>query len=294
MLLLSYFDRIVGPLVFLTNPHNLRKNLDADHVEQIASFLNSEQDGFFTHTFSPELKTANWVFDLDSKWARGRSELALISAIVSEEEPDYAMYEQVLAKFVDKIKKIPDVYKAFYINKGPVEEKDKIQEKFSIIKEELNNLYKILVIKNVETEGQLINFERLKKEKIIGLSEGVIKKLNKLINNKQNCFMVFRTRGEAMKLDIIPVEADKIFNLVIMFGEQMTVSILQQISRVFSKFEDEISLIFTSGICQEVDKCLYEVFINTEMEKLNAILDEIYRISGIIEIDVKLIESKNN
>ncbi|MFX0070965.1 MAG: hypothetical protein ACFFAO_07740, partial [Candidatus Hermodarchaeota archaeon] len=102
----------------------------------------------------------------------------------------------------------------------------------------------------------------------------------------------FRTRGEAMKIDLIPVETDRIFNLVIIFGEQMTINVLQQISQIFSKFENEVSLVFTSGICQEVDKCLYEIYINTEMEKLNEILDEIYKISGIIEIDVKLIELK--
>jgi hypothetical protein len=282
----------MGPLVFLTNPQNLVNELEEGYVEQINSLLDTESDGFFTHNFSPELKTANCLFKLDSIWARGRSELAMISAIVSEEEPDYTTYEEILSKFVDKIKKIPEIYKAFYINKGPSEEKEEIQSKFSLLKEELNNLYKILAIKKIETEGQLINFTKLKKDKVIELSSGVIKKLSEIIDKKNNCFLVFRTRGEAMKLDIIPVETNRIFNLVIIFGEQMTINVLQQISQIFSKFEKEVSLVFTSGICQEVDKCLYEIYINTEMEKLNKILDEIYKISGIIEIDVKLIELK--
>jgi hypothetical protein len=292
MLLLSYFDRILGPLIFLTNPQNLINELREDYKEQIKSLIDSENDGFFTHTFSPELKTANWIIKLDSKWARGRYELVMISIIISEEEPDFASYEKILEKFVDKVYKITDVFKAFYINNEPPQEKDEIQTKYALLKEELNNLYKILIIKKIETEGQLISFSKLKNNRYIELSGILINKLSDLTQKKQNCFIVFRTRGETVKMDLIPVETDKIFNLVVIFGEQLNLNILQQISKVFTKYEHEITLIFTSGICQEADKCLYEVYITTDMEKLNILLEEIYRIPGIIEIDVKLIELK--
>ncbi|MFX0070966.1 MAG: hypothetical protein ACFFAO_07745 [Candidatus Hermodarchaeota archaeon] len=181
MLLLSYFDRIMGPLVFLTNPQNLANELEEGYVEQINSLLDTENNGFFTHNFSPELKTANCLFKIDSIWARGRSELAMISAIVSEEEPDYTTYEEVLSKFVEKIKNIPEIFKAFYINKGPTEEEEEIQSKFSLLKEELNNLYKILAIKKIETEGQLVEFTKLKKDKVIELSDGAVNKLSKIM-----------------------------------------------------------------------------------------------------------------
>jgi hypothetical protein len=292
MLLLSYFDRILGPTIFLTNPQNLINELREDNKDQIKSLIDSENDGFFTHTFSPELKTANWIFKLDSKWARGRFELAMISIIISEEEPDFTNYEKMLAKFVDKVHNIADVFKAFYINNSTPQEKDEIQKKYTLLKDELNNLYKILLIKKIETEGQLLSFSKLKNNKYIELSSVLINQLSDLTQKKQNCFIVFRTRGESIKMDLIPVETDKIFNLVVIFGEQLNLNVLQQISKVFIKYEDEISLIFTSGICQEADKCLYEVYITTEMQKLNILLEEIYRIPGIIEIDVRLLELK--
>ncbi|MFX1339615.1 MAG: hypothetical protein ACFFDK_13465 [Promethearchaeota archaeon] len=293
MLVLSYFDRILGPKVFLTNPQNLIKSLEEDYINQIKSLMESESTGFFTHNFSSDFKTANWAFNLDSKWARGRSESAMISLIVSEEEPDYSAYEIILSKFVEKLKNIPELYKAFYINSDTITmNKKEIQHKFTLLKEELNNLYKILIIKKIETEGQLISLSKLKKTKNIELSNDVIQKLSKLTENKKHCFLVFRTRGEALKLDVIPVETDEIFNLIIMFGEQMTVSVLQEISKILSKYEDNLKLVFTTGICQEVDKCIYEVYLEIDIDMLNSLIEDLYKVNGIIEMDVKLIKSQ--
>ncbi|MFX1441936.1 MAG: hypothetical protein ACFFHV_00855 [Promethearchaeota archaeon] len=293
MLVLSYFDRILGPKVFLTNPQNLIKSLEDDYINQIKSLMESESTGFFTHNFSSDFKTANWAFNLDSKWARGRSESAMISLIVSEEEPDYSAYELILSKFVEKLKNIPELYKAFYINSDSIKmNKKEIQNKFTLLKEELNNLYKILIIKKIETEGQLISLSKLKKTKNIELSNDVIQKLSKLTENKKHCFLVFRTRGEALKLDVIPVETDEIFNLIIMFGEQMTVSVLQEISKILSKYEDNLKLVFTTGICQEVDKCIYEVYLDIDIDMLNSLIEDLYKVNGIIEMDVKLIKSQ--
>jgi hypothetical protein len=293
MLILSYFDRIIGPKIFLTNPQSLMMNLDEEYITQIKSLMGSDNTGFFTHNFSPELKTANWTFNLNSKWARGRAELIMISIIISEEEPDYSAYEIILSKFIEKIKNIPDLYKAFYINSDAMEDKEEVQKKFTVLREELNNLYKIIIIKKIETEGQLVSFSKLNNNKNIELSNEVIKKLGKLTNEKQHCFLVFRTRGQSLKLDIIPVETDKIFNLIIMFGEQMTVTVLQRISKIFTKYEDDLKLVFTSGLCVEMDKCIYEVYIDVEMDTLNLLIKDLYNIQGIIEMEVKLIKIQN-
>ena len=59
MLLLCYFDRIIGPKVFLTEPKQLKEDLNMEYLKQIQSLLDSADLGFFTHFFSQELKTAN-------------------------------------------------------------------------------------------------------------------------------------------------------------------------------------------------------------------------------------------
>jgi hypothetical protein len=214
----------------------------------------------------------------------------LITAIVSEEEPDYSVYEKFLDKFVEKLKCIPDIFLAFYINSDSdlSEEKEKIQEKYMVLREELNNIYKILTIKPIEIHGQLFSLSMLTKNKEIKLSKELMTKLEAISKDRKNYFMVSRIRGDAIKVDLIPVNTNKLFSLSIIFGEQMTITILQQISTILS--EHDISLVFTSGICQEVNRCIYEVFLDSDETILKQIIDKISIISGILEIEAKVIE----
>lgn len=292
MILLFYFDRILGPKLFLTAPSDLIENLERKTSEQIKSLLDSGEEGFFSHYFTQELKTANWIFKINSEWARGRAELLMISVIVPEEEPDFTYYENLLSKFIETMKSTPEIFKGLYIDSNIENERKEIQKYYHIMKEELDNLYKIISVKIIETEGDLISLESLKKEKKINISTHMLNRIDKIANNSENCFIVFRTRGEATKIDIIPVDTDNIIRLAIIFGQQMTVRILQQISQIFSTYEDTVSLVFTSGICQEIDRCIYEVYIDPNMEKLNTIIEEIYKIEGVLSIEVKLLDIK--
>jgi hypothetical protein len=293
MLILSYFDRIIGPRLFLTFPENLCEELGEDYLRQVSDLLDApEDDGFFTHNFSPELKTANWMFSMPSNWARGRIELLMVSVLISEEEPDYARYEKIFSKFVERISNHPNMFKSLYVTSGPKTELEEINEKFEVLKEELYKIYKILSIRKVETEGQLISFSSLKEDKKIRLSGDIIHKLGNLNEEKKNFFIVFRTRGKAMKLDVIPVSTEKIIRLAIIFGEQVQLPVLHQIGQILARYDNEVSLIFTSGLCVEVEKCIYEVYIDTEMPTLNKIIEEIYKIKSILEIEVKLIALK--
>jgi len=293
MILLFYFDRILGPKLFLTAPNDLIENLERKTSQQIKSLLDSGEEGFFSHYFTQELKTANWIFKIDSEWARGRTELLMISVIVPEEEPDFTYYENLLSKFVETMKNKPEIFKGLYIDSNIETDGEEIQKYYQIMKEELDNLYKIISVKIIETEGNLISLESLKKEKKINISTHILNRIEKIANNSKNCFIVFRTRGEATKIDMIPVNTDKIIRLAIIFGQQMTVRIVQQISQIFSNYKDGVSLVFTSGICQEIDRCIYEVYIDPNMEKLNTIIEEIYKIEGVLSIEVKLLKTNN-
>ncbi|MFO7796373.1 MAG: hypothetical protein ACQERB_11775 [Promethearchaeati archaeon] len=291
--MLLYFDRTLGPRVFLTSPSDLAENLEKQNVNKIKSLLDSGEEGFFSHYFSQELKTANWIFKIKSDWARGRREMLMITIIAPEEEPDFSYYEELLSKFIGKIKGTSGIFKGLYIDSQIEGEMNQIQKSYQILKEEVNNLYKIVSVKVIETEGDLISLETLKKRRKIDLSSQVINRISKISNSAENCFIVFRTRGESTKIDIIPVKTEKVIRLAIIFGEQMTVRIVQQIGQIFTRYEDSVSLIFTSGICQEIDRCIYEVYIDPNMEKLNNIIEEIYKIEGVLSIEVKLIDIDN-
>ena len=291
MLLLIYFDRLIGPKIILTEPKNLLDALGENYTDLIKGLLDSSEEGFFTHYFSQDLRTANYIFSLKSPVARGYSELLMISAIISEDEPDIQGYKESLTKFVKKIQQFPDIYKAFYINSISMDKKEEALKCYNYLKEQFNNLYKILSIKKIETEGCLYSFSKIKRENAILIPKEVINKINSLRakGQYQNFFIVFRTRGDIMKIDMIPINKTKVIRLAIIFGEQMTITILQKISEIFSKYDKEVKLVFTSGICQEIDKCIYEVYVDIEEDILEKILKEISIIQGVLEIDVKII-----
>ncbi|TXT60298.1 MAG: hypothetical protein BAJALOKI2v1_120080 [Promethearchaeota archaeon] len=218
----------------------------------------------------------------------------MVTAIISEEEPDLSFYESILLKFITKLKNADEIYKAFYINTKEAIDNEEIQNKFKHLKKELDNLYKILMVKRVETEGKLVSFDTLRTQKNINITSTLLNKLKAKIEKMENCFVVYRARGKSIKIDLIPVETDKIMKLSIFFGERMSVTVLQQVSQIFSKYEEKVSMVFTSGICQELDKCIYEVYIDTKMENLNEVINEIYEVSGVLEIDVNLIQLTSN
>ncbi|MHA1149847.1 MAG: hypothetical protein ACTSR8_16550 [Promethearchaeota archaeon] len=291
MLLLIYFNRIIGPSVYLVEPDTLLEDLGEVYIDQIRGIMDTADLGFSSHYFSKDLQTANYVFKINSTWARGRNELVMITSILSEDEPDLNQYEKRFKRFAEKLQDNPNLFKAFYINNIPPEEKEAVQKTFATLESEFKDLYKILSIKKIETEGKLYSFFKLKNQKQLPLSSNVITRLMDLMEkeNKDNCFIVYRTRGEAMKIDIIPVDTEKIIRLVIIFGEKMTVSILQRISEILANHNEKLKLVFTSGICQELDRCIYEVYIDTEIEILNQIIEDIYKIPEILEMEVKLI-----
>lgn len=293
MLILSYFDKRIGPRVFLTIPNDL-SNEGEGHLtilNEIKTMLDRDDTGFFIHIFPPDVKTANYIFSLDSKWARGMQESLMISAICSEVEPDYSGYENVFNRFIEKLKTIPEIYKAFYIETNfHIEDKEEIDNYYSFLKEELENADKILSIKPIETQGQLLTYKEIKKQKQIHISDEIFKQLKGIA--KKNFFLVYRTRGKVIKLDIIPIDAEEIFNLKVIFKDKMTITIIQEISELFATHKNDVSLVFTTGICQEGNKCIYEVYIDTSKPILEAIMSRLANITDVIEVGVQVLNTK--
>ncbi|MCK4239877.1 MAG: hypothetical protein KAX33_12180, partial [Candidatus Lokiarchaeota archaeon] len=268
-----------------SKPEDLIKNLKKETLNQIVSLLDTGDDGFFTHDFSSELRTANWIFRIPSGWARGSIELIMLSVII-QKEIEIKEYQLEMKKFIDQITKIDDLYKAFYIHNPSSMHKSDIQKRFKTLNSKLDKLYKILSLKSVETEGRLIKFKDFQKLKTVSIPEIMIHNLQKLTKNKNNLFIVHRIRGDSLKLDIIPVTSKEITKLEIIFGTELTPAIMEDIVSIFSKYN--ISLIFTAGICTEADKCIYEVYIELlNKDNLEPLKNEIYEIEGVIDIQTE-------
>jgi len=291
MILLIYFNRILGPRIFLTEPSQLAENMEQFHLEQIKSLLDTNEEGFFAHNFSPEFKTANYIFTLESEYARGGSELVMLTIVVSEEEPDYNFYESVLKKYTEKIKEIDEIFKIFYEARDLDDEKQ-MESLIKKITHHLKNLSRIIAIKSIETEGKLITFDKFQTMKSVSLSDRFVKNMETL--RGKNLFIVSRNRDETIKIDMIPVNADKVIRLSVIFNEKTTIMVVQEVSKILSKFENQISLVFTSGVCQEQDRCVYEVYITSKKNDLDSIIQNIQQIPGVISVEVKYLELEAN
>ncbi|MHA1682615.1 MAG: ADP-ribosylation factor-like protein [Promethearchaeota archaeon] len=125
-LILSYFDNIIGPKVFLKEP----EDLDISHLGQITELMNLYRKGFFLHEFGG-LKSANLMFNLPNKHARGGVEILMITIIVTgeREEIDYKISKSYLGMFVDQLLREKKISQAFHESGGA--QFDKLKTLFS-------------------------------------------------------------------------------------------------------------------------------------------------------------------
>ena len=72
-------------------------------------------EGFFIHTFG-NYKSANYIFNIPSKGARGSIEMLLISIIFDiNSNINYDLSKELLEGFEREIQNIEDVHKAFHV-----------------------------------------------------------------------------------------------------------------------------------------------------------------------------------
>jgi len=129
VVLLTHFDNIIGPNPFIVMPLHPKERaviLPAQLQREIATLMDtSTTEGFFSHSFK-DISTANYSFEINSKWGRGSKEMLCISVLMKVKNPE--LFKGVLENFVKKIRKIPDAYKAFYVKSKP-EDKDVANKK---------------------------------------------------------------------------------------------------------------------------------------------------------------------
>ncbi|NMC08337.1 MAG: GTP-binding protein [Candidatus Lokiarchaeota archaeon] len=114
-LILMHFNEQKGPIAFDAIPRAVTKDVEAALVRL---FDVSENEGFFEHNSKvagQPFSCANYLFYMDSQWARGKREMAMLSLTVDDDIKPM-IFEDTLAKFATALKSIKDGYKCFYIN----------------------------------------------------------------------------------------------------------------------------------------------------------------------------------
>ncbi|MFX0023786.1 MAG: hypothetical protein ACFE9S_15775 [Candidatus Hermodarchaeota archaeon] len=150
VLVLSHFDSIIGPIVFLNVPELPTQEI----LNEIPRLLDFYQKGFFIYEFEV-FKTSNLIFTLPSPIARGGEINLMISIIIlNDEETDLSIFQETLEQFAHDLTQIKDANKAFESDKNK-----SIDNREIIIKIEnlLNSVYLALPKDTISTEKREIN-----------------------------------------------------------------------------------------------------------------------------------------
>ncbi|MHA1699407.1 MAG: hypothetical protein ACTSWN_11245, partial [Promethearchaeota archaeon] len=145
VVVLSYFDRKIGPTCFIEVPsENLNPELKMT-LNQI--FDQTTNEGFFWHSLQGKYITSlNYYFEIDSDWARGSKEMLMISILFSrklESETEHQVLSWII-DFKQKLRVTRNIFKAFYYNikKDYLAKKtDEIDENYKIVERWVKELY---------------------------------------------------------------------------------------------------------------------------------------------------------
>ena len=149
-LILSYFDSIYGPRVVLKAPDTISN----EQIDGITALIDLYREGFFLHTFG-SYKSANLLFNIPSKIARGGEILVLMSIIMMEAELDLDVCKVYLEEFVNRLNEIEEPFHAFY--KGTKYESGKSREKAKILNRIFHEIYDLLPHEVVKLEKKDLN-----------------------------------------------------------------------------------------------------------------------------------------
>jgi hypothetical protein len=112
---LSYFDRKIGPTVYIEYPDKVGEE-EKITLNQI--FDQTTSEGWFWHSLNTkEFATSlNYYFEIKSDWARGLKEMLMCSLLFKEKLSSEKEIEVLswITDFVMKMHGRPDLYKAFY------------------------------------------------------------------------------------------------------------------------------------------------------------------------------------
>ena len=115
-IILSFFNRKKGPIVFHSYPENTLIENEIMEIVQNMSYAFKKE--FFVQHSSTVPSSLNYYFEINSDWARGKKEMLLLSIIINQ--PITPILEKIIQpiclEFATQIKNEENSFKALYIN----------------------------------------------------------------------------------------------------------------------------------------------------------------------------------
>lgn len=128
-LIFLHFNNILGPEIIFSSPGEIPENIR----EKARNIFSLNIDEHFFEITIENVKITNVFLEIPSTWGRGKVEMAMLS-VITDENYDSALFQDLLLDYSEKIKSIQDIYKAFYEDEGINSKEIKIK------KEELKEL----------------------------------------------------------------------------------------------------------------------------------------------------------
>lgn len=150
-LVVTFFHRTRGPLVFLSYPE---VKLEENIIQKLLRFFDLEigEDFIEIILINQHKKVINLYFDLPSDWARGKKEEIMLSLIMKEDYNSRLIYS-FLIDAVHQIRSTENIFKAFYKDDDYVDRDIEIDVGYESIKKILFNCLTRL-INRLETNNK--------------------------------------------------------------------------------------------------------------------------------------------
>ena len=233
------------------------------------------------------------VFTLPSPWARGGEEIAMLTKVIQEADPNLEVYENEFIEFIGKIKsEIPDVYAAFYFRKPPKDTtREEIKKKLDQMGYYFADLYKTLKAIPVNTFGTLVPLNEILKVQHINIPSRFIHDLDKdMDGTERNFFIVYQYQDKKFKLELMPVKCQNILKISLMLGDTLNIKVVQKISNIIT--QNKLAIIYTSGICIQSGNCIYELYLDAEsISSKEHLISSLARINEVQNIKIRAIET---
>lgn len=270
----------------VTEPADLAELYGPEAIQAVIKAMDNASDGFFTLTIN-SFTIANYFFSIKSPWGRGGNEMVMITGIVQEKEPDFPMYERNFRNFERVLKKDADIFKAFYFRNamGANYDQESIKKKCADLKQyllEVAQTFQLLF----HTHGSLRSWGSVLHNLVVKLPSLVMQDVRDFnLDRNQNCFMVYRKKADAIKIDLIPVEGSTVLKVAVFFTGTLTPEIINDLLSTFTELH--LKAVFTSGLCVEGNNCIYEVYVDPrDQTDYNIITAKIITIEGIKDVRV--------
>jgi PAS domain-containing protein len=108
--ILSYFDNVLGPRIFLIIP----ENTSTENLTHVTALMDLDDEGFSVY-MTDQYRSANRIFTIPNENARGGSDTLQLSVVVDiDTNIDLNFVRKLLTDYSKRIIKIKDCYKAFH------------------------------------------------------------------------------------------------------------------------------------------------------------------------------------